>query len=142
MNEYYQESQVSEIAQKVLTLLVLNEHSATVLCLEGDLGAGKTTLTQSLAVVLGVTETVVSPTFVIAKHYTLEHSQFSHLVHIDAYRIDSEDELGPLKFAALLEQPRTLVIIEWPKRIVNSIPDDALWLKITHHDDVRHIATR
>ena len=94
-----------------------------VITLRGDLGAGKTTFTQQLAKHLGVTEHVVSPTFGIMKSYELfDHPYFDQLVHIDAYRIEDDSEIKPLRFEELLRQSRTLVVIEWPERIANILP--------------------
>jgi len=61
------------------------------------------------------------------------------LVHIDAYRIESMDELGPLNFQRLLEQPNTLIIVEWPERIIEALPSTAQWFSITHREHDRHI---
>ena len=72
---------------------------ATVLALHGELGAGKTTFTQTLARTLGVTDAVTSPTFVIMKLYELQHQSFETLIHIDAYRIEHSDEMRVLGFA-------------------------------------------
>ena len=100
-------------------------NQAAVITLTGDLGAGKTTLTQELAKHLNISEPVVSPTFGIMKVYELEHNQdFDQLVHIDAYRIESIDEVGPLRFEELFKQPRTLVCIEWPDKIAELLPEE------------------
>ena len=95
---------------------------AMVVALSGDLGAGKTTFVQQLAQILGITTTVTSPTFVIMKSYDTTDTVFSTLVHIDAYRIEDDSAMGPLKFAELLTQPQTLVCIEWAERISAFLP--------------------
>jgi len=142
MNEDYTEEKLPYIADTILGLLESVPTSATVLALEGDLGAGKTTLTKTIAELLGVQETVVSPTFVIAKFYTPTKGLFTRLVHIDAYRIESLDELGPLGFEQLLEQPNTLIIVEWPERIKEVLPDITYWFSITHTEQGRHITQK
>lgn len=106
----------------VHTIASRNGEGAAILTLSGDLGAGKTALVQSIASALGITEPVVSPTFVIMKQYATVHEHFDTLVHIDAYRIDNITELLPLHFEALLEEARTLICIEWPERIASAIP--------------------
>lgn len=113
---------------------------AVVLALQGDLGAGKTTFVQELARQLGVTDTVTSPTFAIMKQYQTTHTEFSDLVHIDAYRIETLDELGPLRFAEVLVQPNTLMCIEWPERISTALPLDHVLISITIDDRNRRIA--
>lgn len=108
---------------------------AVVLALEGDLGSGKTTFTQALARVLGVSEHVTSPTFVIQKSYPLAGQNFETLVHVDAYRIDSTHELEVLGFGELLVRPKTLVCIEWPERAGTLIPETARRFVFTFVDD-------
>lgn len=99
---------------------------ATVVTLTGDLGAGKTTLTQRIAKHLGIGDEVSSPTFVIAKYYDLPKvgsptSNFNRLIHVDAYRLDGEP-LEPLGFEQLFADPNNLVIIEWPEYIQSVLP--------------------
>lgn len=118
-------------------LLMAGEESAegaVVLGLSGDLGAGKTTFTQTLARILGVQEVVTSPTFVIQKQYVTEHPTFSLLVHIDAYRIEDPEELVVLGFKELLKRDRTLVVIEWAERVQPLIPI-MLYLHFSHGAD-------
>lgn len=91
--------------------------------LTGDLGAGKTTFTQRLAAYLDITETVVSPTFVVMKSYNIpSHPDYDQLIHIDAYRFEDESEAGPLRLTELFQQPRTLICLEWPERISSVLP--------------------
>jgi len=137
---HYTESESQEVARKLLALIAPDETRATVVGLSGELGAGKTTLTQSIATLLGVQETVQSPTFVIAKFYPTTQGAFSHLIHIDAYRIEQEDELVPLGFAELLEQPNTLVVIEWPEKIEAALPGHTYRFAISHNDGARSIS--
>ncbi|MEO5646277.1 MAG: tRNA (adenosine(37)-N6)-threonylcarbamoyltransferase complex ATPase subunit type 1 TsaE [Candidatus Paceibacterota bacterium] len=139
MERTYSESDIEGIAEEVLGLLSPSDVEATVLALQGDLGAGKTTLTKTLAVQLGVSETVVSPTFVIAKFYTPTKQGFEHLVHIDAYRIEDLNELRPLGWEKILQQPKTLVIVEWPEKITPALPANKKHLLITHNRDQRTI---
>jgi len=91
--------------------------TATVIALHGDLGAGKTTFTQNMARALGVTEPVVSPTFLIQKKYSLEGQIFANLIHIDAYRLESADQLEVLGWEDLVRDPSNLIVIEWPEHI-------------------------
>ncbi len=111
---------------------------AVVLVLSGDLGAGKTTFTQALARQLGVTDMVQSPTFTIMKFYNTSDVFFKHLIHMDAYRIETKDELRPLGFSELLVQPETLICIEWGERISEVLPKDTVFLNINHQSsDIR-----
>lgn len=95
----------------------------TVITLSGDLGAGKTTLTQSIAKGLGITKTVSSPTFTICKIY---YGRLP-LYHFDAYRLEgSEEDLG---FEEMIEGDG-LAVIEWPQYIDYMIPEDVLNISI------------
>ena len=120
------------VANQILTHAT--EHAATgavVIALKGDLGAGKTTLVQSLAALLGVTETVTSPTYVVMKSYETDgHATITHLIHIDAYRIEDIDEMRVLGFENLLSKKDTIICIEWPEKITPLIPADALTVSI------------
>ena len=109
------------------TSAVAKGDGATVLALHGDLGTGKTTFTQTLARALGVMETVNSPTFVIMKKYPIE-GDYQTLVHIDAYRVESIDEMTVLGFANLLEEKDTIICIEWAERIADLLPADSIHL--------------
>ncbi|MBE6108032.1 MAG: tRNA (adenosine(37)-N6)-threonylcarbamoyltransferase complex ATPase subunit type 1 TsaE [Erysipelotrichaceae bacterium] len=95
----------------------------TVITLSGDLGAGKTTLTQSIAKGLGITKTVSSPTFTICKIY---HGRLP-LYHFDAYRLEGSDE--ELGFEEMIEGDG-LAVIEWPQYIESMIPEDVLNISI------------
>ncbi len=116
-----------------------NPSGATVLCLHGDLGAGKTTAAQIIAGQLGITETIQSPTFVIKKTYTTNSNSFTRLVHIDAYRISPHDAIDVFGFTDDFSSNKTLVIIEWPEMIASVIPGHALHVFIQHTNDGRTI---
>ena len=134
---------VDELAPVAVDVLsVAAEQStdrAVVLTLSGELGAGKTTFMQEIARQLGVTEHVTSPTFVIMKGYDLIDQPFDQLVHIDAYRIETSEELAVLGFAELLQQPRTLICIEWAERVSDLLPPDALALAFATEGETRLI---
>lgn len=127
------------LAERVLALVSEKrpeKKDATVLALHGDLGAGKTTFTQSLAPLLGVAEYVTSPTFVVMRIYpTSASGTFSKLVHIDAYRIESLDEIRVIGFADLLRDPTNLICIEWAGKVEDALPKDALYITFTQSDD-------
>ena len=140
MKRCYSELEIVPVAQEILDLLDINPTKATILALKGDLGAGKTTLVQSIANSLGVKEIVVSPTFVIAKWYKASHKDFENLVHIDAYRIESESELENLGFKDVVSKPKTLVVIEWPEKIENTLRDlNVQTFNIEHENETRII---
>ncbi len=139
MNERYGEQESKKVAERLLSIIKPHVDRATVVGLSGDLGAGKTTLTKAIAEILGVHDTVQSPTFVIAKFYPTTHDMFNSMVHIDAYRIESIDELAPLGWEEVLTRPRTIVIVEWPERIEGALPNDAYHFSLSHDGDNRTI---
>lgn len=123
--------ELGNIAKEVLSACTQNEH-AQVITLHGDLGAGKTAFTKELAKLLGITYEITSPTFVIMKSYEIPaHHFLKSLVHIDAYRIETDDEMRVLGFQELLSDPTRLVCIEWPEKIKNLIPEDAHTISLT-----------
>jgi tRNA threonylcarbamoyladenosine biosynthesis protein TsaE len=104
---------------------------ATFIALEGELGSGKTTFTQALARVLGVVESLQSPTYVLMKIYPTTHSVFATLVHIDTYRLESPEEFAALKSEKFLNSPRTLVLIEWPEKVGGVLPKPDMTIRFS-----------
>jgi tRNA threonylcarbamoyladenosine biosynthesis protein TsaE len=106
------------------------DRAATIL-LEGDLGAGKTTFTQMVAEVLGVKDSVHSPTFILKKEYRTPHTLFRKLVHIDAYRFTHPKEAKVLRLEEDLSDPQALVIVEWPSKMSYLEADLIMTLEVT-----------
>ncbi len=88
---------------------------AYLIALSGELGAGKTTFSQGLARALGVSGSVQSPTFVLAKSYETQASWPKRILHIDAYRLEGPDALHALRFEEEIKDPNTLILLEWPE---------------------------
>jgi tRNA threonylcarbamoyladenosine biosynthesis protein TsaE len=97
---------------------------ACVVGLYGDLGSGKTTFTKAVAKILGAKGNITSPTFVIEKIYPILHPFFTKLVHIDAYRLESAEELRKLSWDEVLTNPKNLVLIEWPENVASILPEN------------------
>ncbi|MBU2566810.1 tRNA (adenosine(37)-N6)-threonylcarbamoyltransferase complex ATPase subunit type 1 TsaE [Patescibacteria group bacterium] len=107
---------------KVVNFLLTKIESGMVIALYGDLGAGKTTLTQFIAKQLGVKKRALSPTFALIRSYNVTRlgsrtSDVGRLVHVDAYRIEDERELLALELDEELLESGTLMIIEWSEKI-------------------------
>ena len=122
---------------------VKNDGGALIVGLYGDLGSGKTAFTQVVAKCLGVKETVTSPTFVIEKIYKLDHRDFEHLIHIDAYRLKNGDELLHLGWEEIAKNPKNIIFIEWPERVAEILPNNMKKIYFTFvNEDTREIEIR
>jgi tRNA threonylcarbamoyladenosine biosynthesis protein TsaE len=102
-----------------------------VICLQGDLGAGKTTFVQGVAQGWGSEDAVSSPTFIIVNMYRGAESK--QLFHMDAYRLDSTPEAEELDLDSMLAQGPLL--IEWPERMEQLIPEERLWIQLEYVDE-------
>ena len=99
-----------------------------VICLQGNLGAGKTTFVQGLAQGWGSIDAVSSPTFIIVNEY--RRATGGQIFHLDAYRLESMSEAEELDLDAMLSEG--VVIIEWPEKLNGLIPNDRLWITLEH----------
>lgn len=95
--------------------------------LTGDLGAGKTTLTQGIGAGLGVRGQVASPTFIIAREHQ-PAAEGPALVHVDAYRLGSLAELDSLDLDSSLEE--SVTVVEWGEGLVEDLSADRLEIAI------------
>jgi len=102
-----------------------------VICLQGDLGAGKTTFVQGIAQGWGSLDPVSSPTFIIVNVY--RDADQKQLFHMDAYRLDSMLEAEQLDLDSMLAQGPLL--IEWPERVDRLVPREHLWVKLEYVDE-------
>lgn len=125
-------SDLEKLAERILVdakVWQKTRNEALVIALSGNLGAGKTTLVQIMARLLGIKEKVTSPTFTIMKSYPLK-GEFSYLIHMDAYRLENIDELGPLSFPEVLKDKTNLLCIEWAEKIQAALPDNFMRINI------------
>lgn len=131
-------SQLEElrVCAKELVSSLKKRDTATLITLSGELGAGKTTFSQMVGEELGVNESMVSPTFVLEKVYALDGAhEFSKLIHMDAYRLKSGDELSALGFAELLADTGNIILLEWPERVVDALPLATVAITLRVHED-------
>ena len=102
-----------------------------VICLQGELGAGKTTLVQGVAQGWGSLDAVSSPTFVLVNIY--RRPDLTCLFHLDAYRIGTISEAVELDLDDMFVQGP--LVIEWPEKIKLILPGDHLWVQLNYQDD-------
>lgn len=136
--------ETQKIAKEFVENLLGNpvtKFGAFVVAMHGDLGSGKTTFVKAVAKELGIKNTVTSPTFVIEKIYPiriddrpkqstsngtskLENQIFDNLIHIDAYRLESGEELKTLGWEEIAKNPKNIIFIEWPENVKDVLPED------------------
>ena len=104
-----------------------------IICLDGELGSGKTVFTKGIANALGIEETITSPTFTIIKEYPNGELP---LYHMDVYRLDGNTD------GVDIEEYFTkggVVVIEWAETIKNILPEERLDVKIKVLDENRRL---
>lgn len=127
--------ETQQLAERLLErLLNLPHRGALILALGGELGSGKTTFVQGLGQALGIKNKILSPTFVIMKHFEAAGNKFkiNNLYHLDCYRLGGEKDMVELGFEEIMKDKNNLVVIEWPERIKKALPPDAVWLEFEH----------
>ena len=108
-----------------------------VVCLEGDLGAGKTTFTQGLAAALGVPGRVTSPTFCIVQEH---QSPDVLLVHMDLYRLHGEEDVEAIGWEDYLSRG-AIIAVEWPERAGALLPSSAHHVAFHHKGEEKRRIT-
>lgn len=114
-----------EFGKKLATHLT----EGACICLDGDLGAGKTHLTKGIAMGLGITEDITSPTFTIVQEYESN----LNLYHFDMYRLADIDELYAIGFEDYLRSNQ-IMIIEWSQNVKDALPNDRIEIFIEYTD--------
>jgi len=108
------------------------DKQSLIIALKGNLGSGKTTFVQGFLRGLGVKKKITSPTFVIAKRYTLHATRYKSVYHIDCYRIRKSQELLILGIKEIFDNPKNIVLIEWPERIKNILPKEKITINFKY----------
>jgi tRNA threonylcarbamoyladenosine biosynthesis protein TsaE len=105
-----------------------------VIALSGDLGSGKTTFIQGFAEGLGITNRLVSPTFILMRQYPIQSGK---LYHLDVYRLEknAEEEARDLGLMEILSDPDNIVVIEWAEKIKNILPPNTQWIDFQYIDE-------
>jgi tRNA threonylcarbamoyladenosine biosynthesis protein TsaE len=129
---------MDDIYKEFITKLkaMSGKNKATVVYLQGDLGSGKTTFTKNLCENLGLEIDITSPTFTILKSYEFPIENFKKLIHIDAYRLNSYEDLLKIKIEEYLRDKENLIFIEWPSIIENDEIKPDMIVRFDYVEDI------
>lgn len=122
------EDELPQVAEAVISQI----GRRTVVAFRGEMGAGKTTLIRQIAVQLGATDTVTSPTFALVNQY--KGSGNRRIFHFDFYRIEDIREAYDLGYEEYFYSG-DLCLVEWPEKIEQLLPDNAVTVRITVDSD-------
>lgn len=106
-----------------------------VICLSGDMGAGKTVFTAGIGVGWGATTAVTSPTYNLVHQHQREKDN-NHLHHLDCYRLKDERDAESVGIDDILDGDG-IVVFEWPERIEKALPKHRLWIELRVIDQRR-----
>ena len=123
VKETYSDKETLEFGKK----LGIEAVPGMIICLDGDLGTGKTMIAKGIALGLGITEPVSSPTFTVIKEY---HEGRLPLYHFDVYRIEDPVEMDEIGYEDYFFGDG-VTVIEWSDMIKELIPDSALKIKLS-----------
>src|SRR3989344_7161880 len=116
--------------QKIAKELAQKYKDGGIFALSGPLGAGKTTFIQGFAQGLGITERLLSPTFVIMKQHEIPGNKEGRLYHIDLYRLDEITEIDSLGLTEIFSNPKNIVFIEWAEKLGKLLTQQAIRIDI------------
>ena len=122
---------IDEIEDAARQFLEQSEGS-NIIALYGEMGAGKTTLTKAICKVLGVEESVTSPTFTIVNEYRTIGGE--SVYHFDFYRIEKLSEALDIGYEEFMESG-SICLIEWPEKVEEILPKETLRVKIESMED-------
>ena len=106
-----------------------------VICLSGELGAGKTALARGIGRGWGASRRVTSPTFTLINEYPRLPDDLT-LYHVDCYRLETAGDVETVGLEEILDDDGA-VMIEWPERIVTLLPEERLWVAMRYVSETR-----
>jgi len=120
----YSATQTKNLSKR-MSQKILKSKDAVVISLKGDLGSGKTTFVQGLAIGLEIKHKILSPTFVLMKKYKIPNTK-KQFYHVDCYRIKKAQDLSALNLKKLFLNPQNIIVIEWAERIEKILPKNTI----------------
>ena len=120
----YSAAQTKNLGERMSQRILMSK-DAVVISLKGDLGSGKTTFVQGLAIGLEIKHKILSPTFVLMKKYKIPNTK-KQFYHVDCYRIKKAQDLSALNLKKLFLNPQNIIVIEWAERIEKILPKNTI----------------
>lgn len=120
------QEQTYELGKKIASLVKAGD----ILCLKGELGAGKTALSKGIGAGLGIEDYITSPSYTIINEYNGRLP----LYHFDVYRINDMDEMYELGYEDYFNG-RGICVIEWADSIKPLIPKEAIWIELQYNNN-------
>lgn len=128
-------SHSAEQTQRLGARLGMLLQSGDIVCLSGDMGAGKTVFTAGIGKGWGTKVPITSPTFNLIHDHTRAIDN-QHLYHLDCYRLEHPSEVEAIGLDEILNG-NGAVIVEWPEVILNKLPNNRLWIEVRVQDSTR-----
>lgn len=132
MNEEIYQTKTSEQTRLLGVEFAKKIKQGDILAFYGDLGSGKTTFIQGLALGLNIKRRIISPTFIIIRHYKLKNGNF---YHIDLYRTQNVNDLLSVGLDEILITKENIVTIEWSEKLGSLMPKIRYDLKFSYIDE-------
>ena len=127
----YSAEQTGRLGYRLGTLL----EAGDVICLSGDMGAGKTVFSAGIGKGWGAHEALTSPTFNLVHHHTRSKDK-QVLYHLDCYRLSHASEVDTIGLEDMLDGTG-VVILEWAERIRDALPEERLWINLRVVEETR-----
>ena len=108
-----------------------------VICFYGDLGSGKTTMISGIIKFFYPGKRVLSPTFIIVRHYGIMNNPIENIYHADLYRLDSIRSIEETGLFSFFHEPKNIVLVEWAEKLEKSLPRKRwdIYLKMTSESE-------
>lgn len=108
--------------KKLAAKLAKQYFEGGIFALSGPLGSGKTTFVQGFAQSLGITEKIISPTFILMRFYNIPNKKEGKLYHLDLYRLNRSENIKELGLEEIFANNKNIILIEWAEKLDSLLP--------------------